>query len=427
MLNQIKDKILASSDHGYIRNTLILFLGSSSAHLIAIISLPIITRLYSPDQFGKFGIFLSLVGVIAVFASGKFELAIINERIKRRQVALAYNAILSTFFVVFLLTIIRVSFEYYLPLLVIQLFKFVIVAIIFTVLHDCLVNLHIAANNVKPISIAKVVRITILNSVQIALPFLGFPNAGLFMGEISGRFSGAFFLLNFKAQAYRKLRIGRRIRYQILLMHKYRDFPLKTAPGWTINNAAVLLLPIFLGWHYGLAIAGGFFLIYKIFSLPEIAIVQSINQAFMVEFSASKDSPEHQLYIFDKTVRFLFGLSLLVFPLLGVTFYYGVEFIFGSNWGEHAIFAIIMIPYFIAQFTMSALYVSLNIIGKQTLQLSWDIFRSGAVGLLCYLAIVFNVDVTNFVAILSCVTLVSYYILLLIIRKNLIKNIANDE
>ena len=180
-------------------------------------------------------------------------------------------------------------------------------------------------------------------------------------------------------------------------------------------------MPIFLGWNYSLAVSGGFFLLYKIFSLPEIAIVQSLNQAFMVQFSLNKGRPDNQLQIFNKTVKNLFKLSLAVYPLIGIIYYFGVETIFGSIWGQYSLFGLIMIPYFIAQFTMSALYVSLNIISKPNIQLAWDIFRSGLVFSLCIITVYFEISIIIFLSFLSAITAVSYLILFLVIRYQLVR------
>jgi O-antigen/teichoic acid export membrane protein len=62
------------------RNILALMTGTGLAQLIPIIVSPFLSRIYSPEQFGLFALFLATVSSLSVMATGRYELAIILPR-----------------------------------------------------------------------------------------------------------------------------------------------------------------------------------------------------------------------------------------------------------------------------------------------------------------------------------------------------------
>lgn len=410
----------------YAKNTLTLLAGSSVAHLISALMLPILSRLYSPEQFGAFGVFLSIIGITAIFSTGKFELAIISEPKLVRRVALVLLAIITSIAVMSFLVLLYASlvslnvFEY--KGVTLGVLVLLCIGLLGTVVHDSLINFKISQEAVLPIARAKVVRVTAASLVQGLCYLIGAVKIGLPAGEVVGRIAAASSVCSFKYTKVTKLRIGRMVTYLKLVAKRNSEYPLKIAPSWTLNNASTLLLPAFLSWQYGLAVSGGFFLMYKVFSLPETAIVQSVNQSFMVEFKRYIGAPTQQLAIFQKTARTLFSLSLVIYPLLGFVFYLGVGVFFGDEWERYSLFGVLMIPYFIAQFTMSSLYVSLNILSEHSYQLVWDIFRSGTLCLLCVIVSYRDINTFHFISFLSAFTFVSYSLLFWLIRSVILKS-----
>src|SRR5665811_1102024 len=63
-----------------LKNTSILVSGTAIAQLIPILIQQILRRHYSADIFGAYAVYLSLVGMLAIISSFKYELAIILPR-----------------------------------------------------------------------------------------------------------------------------------------------------------------------------------------------------------------------------------------------------------------------------------------------------------------------------------------------------------
>ena len=70
MLNKFKPK------SEFTRNVLTLMTGTTIAQAIPIAISPILTRLYTPEDFGVFALYIGIVAILSVFATGKYELAI---------------------------------------------------------------------------------------------------------------------------------------------------------------------------------------------------------------------------------------------------------------------------------------------------------------------------------------------------------------
>ena len=73
ILKKFKIKLSGSE---FSRNVLILMTGTTVAQSIPILISPILTRLYSPEDFGLFALFLGIVSILGSIANGRYEIAI---------------------------------------------------------------------------------------------------------------------------------------------------------------------------------------------------------------------------------------------------------------------------------------------------------------------------------------------------------------
>ena len=57
-------------------NVITLMTGSTLSYVIPILVSPILTRIYTPDDFGLYAIFLAIISIIGSIVGGRYELAI---------------------------------------------------------------------------------------------------------------------------------------------------------------------------------------------------------------------------------------------------------------------------------------------------------------------------------------------------------------
>ena len=59
------------------KNVLTLVSGTAIAQIIPIAISPVLTRIYTPEEFGIYAIFTSIVIIFSVISNGRYELAIV--------------------------------------------------------------------------------------------------------------------------------------------------------------------------------------------------------------------------------------------------------------------------------------------------------------------------------------------------------------
>lgn len=69
--------------------------GAAAAQLIPLLVAPLLTRLYSPEAFGLFSLFVGIAAILSVAATGRYELAIMLP--ERKEDAIAIMVLASTF------------------------------------------------------------------------------------------------------------------------------------------------------------------------------------------------------------------------------------------------------------------------------------------------------------------------------------------
>ena len=81
------------------KNVSKLALGTGIAQLITILASPILTRIFSPEQYGIFALFISMITILSVFSTFRYEYAIVLPKSKRRAEELYFLCIFITILV----------------------------------------------------------------------------------------------------------------------------------------------------------------------------------------------------------------------------------------------------------------------------------------------------------------------------------------
>src|SRR5699024_1687778 len=94
----------------FIKNILILASGTSFAQLIVVITTPILTRIYSPEEFGIYGSFISLALIFSTVVNLSYEESIVLPKLNRNAINLTKGSI---FFSLVLSILALIGFEIY--------------------------------------------------------------------------------------------------------------------------------------------------------------------------------------------------------------------------------------------------------------------------------------------------------------------------
>lgn len=372
IISTIKNRISNSSDFN--RHFGKLFSTSLLIGLITAICIPIIARIYTPEELGQYQLLLSIIVVFSSVSSFKYEMAIVLPKYKYQsrvifQVALGALLTSTIIYCVLFYFISDLILEYFNAVELIMYAWVVPIAIFITGLSQILQMCLVSNSDFNQLSINK-------GSQSIGNNVL---NIGI--GVVSPSFSSllisylASFLLTISITSHRLKKYGKSTIYSLpLLMRyavKYKKFP-------TINTLNVFLntismnLPIFmLSKQYSFEVVGVFMMANRLLDMPISLISGSLNQVY-TKF-ASDDYRESAIKLKNRYLNTLnklfFASALFCFSIL-ILATIGIENLLGDEWGKVNTIIIILMFAKAFQLMNSPLSSTLMIVNKQELGLA---------------------------------------------------------
>jgi O-antigen/teichoic acid export membrane protein len=95
----------------FTRNVLTLMTGTTIAQAIPIAISPILTRIYSPEDFGVFALFVAITSIFGTIANGRYELAIMLPKKDEDAINIFALGFIITTFISLLLLILVLIFQ----------------------------------------------------------------------------------------------------------------------------------------------------------------------------------------------------------------------------------------------------------------------------------------------------------------------------
>lgn len=354
-----------------------LITGNFIAQLVYILSIPIITRIYSPDQIGDLTILISVLTILNVFSTFKLELAIPIESNLTTLANLIFASLLILTGFTFLGLIgihLLWSYDLFIP----NLFFYLLPIMLFS---DGLYNLAtyyaIRSQNYRGIAVSKLSKSLLMNGSQITIGTLNSNSFSLIIGDILGRLFGANkLILDMISFLDKNINI---LSYKMMIkaITSYKKFPLISTVSAFLSSSSIQLFPIFIGVLYTNYYLGLYAMGQKILASPLSLISQSIGQFFFGNAAQllRNGHIKELKKLFYKYVVTLFICSFIVVLIAAHFSNQIVRMFLGSEWVEtvEVIKAISFMV--IIQFSISPLSTIFDILQKQHIELFWNIFR----------------------------------------------------
>lgn len=419
-----------------VRNVAILGGGTALAQGFNILLAPVLTRLYLPNHFGQYAIFVSFLNVAMVGASLRYELAIVSASSEQKAAQLTFAAFLfslptSLMAAGMLLLLMHFSLlgfgalPFYAPVLMTAA---VILVGSFSVLRYWFVR----QEQFGYVSHATIVQNGVRSVSQVAIGAVGGQLGGLLAGELLGR---SFGMSSMFRSAWP--RISTHVipikfnRFTSVLRENWR-FPIYSLPSSLVDSAAANLCVPLVVWCYGSNAGGYFALVQRVLAIPFVLIATSVADVFQARLALyTRNSPDRISRLFRNTAVGLFSIGVLPAILLML---YGeslFHFFFGGKWMLAGRLAAILAPWFLAQFVATPLSRLVFVLEGQRLKLIYDVLAlTGMIGVFVFsrwrqLSLVRSVMLLNVV---GTVTYVVYYLLLLrIVSQHRCAAVAEDD
>ena len=371
---------------------------------------PILTRLYTPADFGVLAVVVSILGVVPVVACFRYDIAISLSKDKEESfhsLALCLaGACLCTVVVglVFLTGVLGHSDS---GLGQMQPFGWIVTIGTFAV--GVFTALNAWAGYAQ--KFALIARLKIRQAVasviaQVVLGLLIAGPLGLLIGYIISQSYGATgFALEVRRARPRRFAI----KDVIAVASKYRHFFFFAFPAGVVNRLGIHIVPVLFGHFYSLAAAGFFLLAQRLVALPTLVIGRSVAQVYTNRLAKeSLNSNTRLLPTYLKTLLALLGIGILPMVFLAVFAPWLFVRVFGGDWRQAGVYCQILTPAFYAQFVVSPMIQTLNVLGYQKAQLAWDCIRLGAIVAVFYVSSIYGLAQVNAVIAISAVLCGTY-------------------
>lgn len=366
-------KIKLKSD--FSKNVLTLMIGTGISQIIPILISPILTRLYSPEFFGVFSLFVAITTTLSGVANGRYDVAIVLPDNKSESYNLFILGILISivfsillflcviFFSTNITSILRNdSIEYWL--------YFTPISVFLMSLFSLLNYFNTREKKYSDIRDANIVRSITMVGIQVFVGLIKPGAGGLIVGQIISQISSIKKLLKNIDFKFTKIISYNNIKSVAV---KYKDYPLYATWSNLLNAASIHVPVIMLVSYYGLTVAGLYSLALRVVGSPMSVIGSSFSQAFYQKSCEIKQNPEQLTQFTYLTYQKLIKISLLPFSILISSSDILFGWLFGKDWIVAGQYVQVLSLWFLFVFISSPLSTLLMILEKQKQNLYFNI------------------------------------------------------
>ncbi|MBR1368265.1 hypothetical protein RJ53_01640 [Methanocalculus chunghsingensis] len=361
----------------FITNVLKLLSGSVLAQILGILLIPIITRLYSPGDYGVFQLFISISSIIAVMSCLSYQLAIVLPKKDEDSVniiALCFVLILGTSLitgVVFILFSDFVGNMLKTPVLS-QYLVFLPIVILLNGIFLVLNNWMIRRTQFSGVATAQVTNSFITKLVQIGAGINAVSAFGLIAGHIAGLLA-ALFIMARQMLVDSSLLLKYSLSEMKEMAIRYKRFPLFTTWATLANTLSTRVAPLLLAIFFGPTIVGHYAIAFMVIGMPMGLIGTAASQVFFQKISEVKNLSGNFKVTVEQMHKRL--ISIGIFPFL-VVMIIGEElfaFMLGAEWSVAGQYAQILAPWIFLVFISAPLSTVLLVLEKQTVSLAFNL------------------------------------------------------
>jgi O-antigen/teichoic acid export membrane protein len=359
------NKYIGNSD--YKKNVVILIGGRILAQVVPILLTPLLTRIYSPKEFGVFGVYMAIVSFMAMLSNARYSQATLLPKDKSKaQVIVLISSILTLLFSVlsliaifliqdwFFSTLNIESINKYLPILILN--------IIFLSLYDIFFVYELREKRYKKLAINLIVQATVTISIRVLVGYWGHTEIGLLVSYLIG-YIVAYILLFYKTDF--KINIKLLVADGKALMKEYINFPKFTLLSDSLITLTTSLPSILLNKLFGSDSSGYFNLSEKVLGSPIWFITSSVGDVFRQEASEKYRNNESCLEVFKKTSKTLLFIGIIPFLLIFLVVPPLVPFVFGDAWSSAGDYIRILSLMYFSSFVVNPVSYIVYIVKKQ--------------------------------------------------------------
>lgn len=412
----------------FTRNVTFVSAGTAFSQLLGVLLSPVITRLFTPEEFGSFMFYNSFIGVASIIGTLKYEQSIPIARNKSTVYNLLFfcfllsvlSSVLLLLVMVFFGEIIAESIDWKAPVSFLLLFP---IGLFLSNSYNTLMQWSFKRKHFKANSFTKIAFFGVQGGGQIIFGLLKITSIGLIIGNLAGRLTAVFLFVRklfLSEKGWQSYLSARKIKW---VAKRYIKFPYLILPSQLLSKFGQELPVFFLTFYFvGTGSVGQYTIANLIINTPILLIGTAIGDVFYSEASnTGMEQPERLLKLSNKLLKklILIGIvPLLIFFFLSPTLF---TFFFGEQWYEAGRLAQIISVLGFIRLVLTPISRVFASFERHTLALSTNIFRVFMAGLAFVISYYSNMNIFD-TLIMYTIAMSTVYIVTYLFARKVIKD-----
>ena len=345
-------------------NVLTLVSGTTLAQAVPIVISPILTRIYSPKEFGALILFITIVSIFSTVASLRYEKTIVQTVDDEDAISLVGISILVTIVVSAVLFIFINLFYTQIQELLgnneISVLKYwVPLTVLIMGFYNSLYEWHVRKKKFTFCARIGMSKGAVTAGGQIGFSAITF-SSGLIFGYLMGIIVAFLLLLksfinskNFLILIFNKKRLLKNIK-------KYKKFPQYSSWGVFVDSLSSHMPTFVIAALNNINVVGIFGLTIRVLNLPASLISQALSTVLYQKVAKLHNDDPDKIKIL--IIKIFLILSFTMIPFIGFIWFFGEDlfaFIFGEAWREAGVMASILVFKVAINFVVSPLSIVL--------------------------------------------------------------------
>ena len=409
-------------ENDFAKNIVTLLTGTTAAQIIPLALSPVLTRLYSPDDFGILALFFSICSILSVVAAGRYELSIVIPEKDEEAANIVFLSIFVSAVFALFLQIVSAVFNSEIASLLgnesISFWLYFVPLVVFMMsLYNILRYFSIRIKDFKNVAVTRAVKSAAGGAIKLVLGLVGFTSGGLVTGEVISQFFGNTSLIR---NVYRRKELFAGVNRAKMAEEakKYSDFPKFSLPGALSNSLSLNLNSFFLTSFFSLAVLGQYALVNKAVSVPLTIIGSSVSDAYFQRAARERNETGSAKNAFIQSAKYL---SFIAVPVFLVLFFFGevlFAFVFGDSWKIAGSYAKILSFLVAVRLVAAPLSVTMSTFEKQKTSLMLTLLQLILMVCVFVVSNIFSFDMEAFLT-LYTVIMTSFYLIMFTVCFNI--------
>lgn len=390
----------------FIGDSFLMILSSGIAQVILIITTPIITRLYSPTEFGEFTIFSNIAMILIPIINARYDLLIVNTKNDRSANILSQISFLISLLILLILIPIFAISAWLYPNFILD-FIFIIIMLFLVSLTNIFTNYLNKERKYKVLSLINVFRAGSMALLQIIFGLLALGSLGLIIGFSLSYIAGI--TLGYKT--FKKhFNIVRDKEETKALFLENKNQLVYSTPSILLNSLSFSVVVFFIGILYTNTEVGIYGMAIRVLGIPVTIISLGLSKIFMQQANDYYIEYGNFRNLLLKFSSILVIVSIILYVPLYLFSEELVNILLGHSWVDAITVIKIVIPLFVIRLIVSTVSLSVIVLQKQQLELILQaLFLIGTTATFV-ISKMLNLTFLNFVSINTVVLIVSYMI-----------------